>query len=288
MAMPGFGGALFGNGEPADKQQKPKTAEELQIEIARLTERNKALEEQQKIQRDSYLQQSQTHNETTRLLREQVRQQITQQNPQAIPQATGQAPPSDRWEDILSTVTGGTPPPQQQQGQPAITPQLLKQVVRETLQEDAQLHNLQISQQNQRINELANGFKIQYPDLANNKKFTAEVDRVFASLRQQGHGVDEAWNAALGEAAYIHKNYSQRRQEAPKEQNPQGNQRPMVPGHQYLFPLASAAGHTNGSGKEQYSAVDFRPEHERFKDAAEELSASRLAAAERMFGSGAF
>lgn len=268
-------GGLFGNGEPAKKEDKPKTVEELQRELAVLTERNAQLTEQNKIQRDSFLQLSQHSNQQVGILQNQLNRQVLQHNPNAIPQAQG-TPASGNWGDILDSVTGGQPA--SQPGVP-LDRNAIRQEIRAAIREEEQQANNSIHQENQELAQLVHTFKIANPDLASNKQFSAEVDRIFASLRRRGMSVAAAWESSLQEAAHITVNYSRRRDpEKPKD----SQQRQMVPGHAYLFPMAQAG--PGGAGKEDNLAIDMRRDEDRFKDAKEELTATQLAAAQRMFG----
>lgn len=276
--------AMFGSGglfpEPADEKPK-KTVADLERELAVAQERNKHLEEQTKIQRDSFLQLNQHSSEQARLLRDQLTQQVSRQHPGVIPQATGQPPASDRWEDLVNTIAGGGTPssaPAQQPGMP-VDPNSIKQMVRQTLLEEA--NNVEAAQKQERalLTNLANQFSVQYPDLASNKKFTTEVDRIYAGLKSNGMDMEKAWNMALQEAVHIHKNYNQRRQ--PAQEQPAQQQSPL-PGAAYMFPVGMG-GHAPAKAGDNL-AIDLRPPEERFKDASKELSEFQKEAARRNFG----
>ncbi len=285
MAMNFAGGGLFQ--EPTDKtDEKPKTTAELERDLAVLRERNAQLENQTKIQRDSFLQLNQHSTEQARMMRDQLQQQVSRQHPGVIPQAPASAPPSDNWEDLVNAVAGGTRQPPaataQAPGMP-VDPNTLKQLVRQTILDEAQAAERAQAQERQQQDQLVHQFRVQYPDLASNKKFTAEADRVFVGLRQQGLSVEQAWGAALQEAAHIHKNYSQRRQPQEEEQQQQQPAHPRaVPGAAYMFPMGIGGGPASSKGgKESNMIIDMRPPAERFAEAAKEISASRLAAAKR-------
>lgn len=283
MAMFGQGGGLFGN-EPADKKPE-KTLEEMRQELAVLQERNKNLEEQTKIQRDSFLQLNQHSAEQARMMREQLSQQVTRQHPGAIPSAPASPPASDRWEDLVNSIAGtpGTPAASPAPGMP-LDPNTLKAVVRQTLLEEANAVEAAQQHERQTLSNLANQFKVQYPDLANNKKFTAEVDRIYVGLKAQGMDVNQAWAASLQEAAYIHQNYSQRRSaNGGQQQQAQPQQQPQAGLGAYLFPMG-VGGPSQGARPGDTLAIDLRPPEERFKDAKAELNELQKEAARRQFG----
>ena len=282
MAMFGQGGGLFGN-EPADSKPE-KSLEELRQELAVLQERNKNLEEQTKIQRDSFLQLNQHTSEQARMMREQLSQQVTRQHPGAIPSAPASPPASDRWEDLVNSIAGNpASAPAQSPGMP-IDPNTLKAVVRQTLLEEANAVEAAQQQERQTLNNLANQFKVQYPDLANNKKFTSEVDRIYAGLKSRGMDVHQAWEVSLQEAAHIHQNYSQRRSSnGGQQQQAAPQQQPQAGLGAYLFPMG-VGGPSQGARPGDSLAIDLRPPEERFKDAKAELNELQKEAARRQFG----
>lgn len=283
MALNFGGGGLFGQ-EPARKPEK--SVAELEKELAVLQERNRNLEEHQKVQRDSYLQLNQQANQQTSLLREQLAQQINRQHPAAIPSAPAAPAPSDNWEDLVNTLAGGGQPTQAASpGAAPISPQAVKQVVRQTILEEVNAAEAHKRAERATLDRLANEFKVKYPDLGTNPKFTAEVDRVFVGLRQQGIPVEQAWGSALHEAAHIHKNYTQRDQGAPAQQPAQGQQSPMagVLGGAYLFPTGQGGAAPRG-GPDAGTILDMRPPGERFKDASTEITETQKEWARRAFG----
>lgn len=269
-------GGLFGN--PA--QEPGKQEESAEQKLARMEERNKALQEQIKTQRDSFLQLSQHSNQQTQLLRDQLQRQVTQHNPNAIPQAQGK-PASDNWEDIVNTIAGGNSTAQGQQQQVPISREVLRQEIRQTIQQEEQQAADLIHHENQELQNLVNSFRIQNPDLAKSPQFSAEVDRVYAGLRRQGLPVQTAWQTALQEAAHITTSYAPRRK---KEEAPQQQPTPNLMagiGMPYAFPMGGAGG---AAPKGQEIAFDMRPPEERFKEASSDLSQTQLAAAKRAFG----
>lgn len=276
----GTGGGLFD--KPADNQP---SVEELQRKVAVLEEKNKGLQEQTKLQRDSWLQLNQHHSEQQRLNRELLAKQVTAQHPAAAAPAPS-APASDNWADIVNTIAGGG---QQQPNQPpasALTPDLLKQAVRQVIHEEDRQVNQAVKAERDFLTEKSNAFRVQYPDLAGNAHFTKETDRAYAELRQRGIEPTQAWDLALREAAHIHSNYQPRQQQQPKEQpqqQPQGQQ--QVPGAQYIFPMGmTGAGQHQQRKPSDNLIIDMRPPEERFRDAAEEAKTSREERAHRFFG----
>ena len=268
-------GGLFGNAS----QEPVKQEETAEQKLIRMEERNKALEAQLKTQRDSYLQLNQHQSQQTQLLREQLSRQVTQQHPAAIPTAQSK-PASDSWEDIVNTISGGggTPAAQGGQAQIPISRDVLRQEIRNTIQQEEQQAATLIHQENQELNALVHTFRLQNPDLAKNPQFSTEVDRVYAGLRRQGLPVQTAWNTALQEASHITTNYAQRRK---KEEAPQQASPNIMPGMQYAFPMGGAMG---AAPKGQEIAFDMRPPEERFKEASTQLNQTQIEAAQRAFG----
>lgn len=280
MAFGSNGGGLFS--KPADEGKK--SVEELEREVAVLQEKKAALEAQQKIQRDAYLQLNQSHAETQRMNRELLNQQLQRQHPQIQQQAPAAASDSDNWANMVNSLGGHTSSAPQQQQPAAITPETLKQAVRTVIAEEDRAAINATTSEKQFLVQKANEFKVQYPDLASNETFTVEADRVYQALRQAGVAPEQAWASCMQEAAHICSRYSPRRQQQQKQEAQQGQQ--MVPGHQYMFPMGMT-GAGGGSGKKDPSAnmiIDMRPPEERFKEASLELSRARQEKAEEFFG----
>jgi len=276
----GTGGGLFD--KPADNQP---SVEELQRKVAVLEEKNKGLQEQNKIQRDSWLQLNQTNAEQQRITRELLAKQVAHQHPAAAPVAPA-TPASDKWEDIVNTIAGGAPSQPNQPPASALTPDILKQVVRTVIQEEGQQADQAYNEEKNFLVQKSNEFRVAYPDFAGNAAFTKEVDRAYAELKQRGLHHTQCWDLALREAAHIHANYQPRQQQQQKEQQPPAQQgQQQVPGAQYIFPMGMTGAGQGSRGKQNDNLIiDMRPPEERFKDAAEEARASREERAHRFFG----
>ena len=282
MAFASGGGGLFSQ-KPAEENKK--SVEELEREVAVLKEKNNALTEQQKTQRDAWLQLNQSHSETQRLNRELLNQQLARQHPQMQSQPPSSAPASDNWADIVNSLAGQTSAPTGQQSAPPLTADTLKAAVRTVIaEEDRAAINAQTSER-QFLVQKSNEFKVQYPDLAGNPTFTAEADRVYSALRAQGVPAEQAWASCMQEAAHICAQYSPRKQKQQQQAQGDQQQQQLVPGHQYMFPMGMAG--AGGNGKKDPNAnmvIDMRPPHERFKDAAEDMARSRMDRAHEFFG----
>jgi len=281
MAFGTGGGGLFD--KPADNQP---TLEELQRQVAVLEEKNKSLQDQNKIQRDSWLQLNQHHAEQSRINRELLAQQVRTQHPTVAPSAPAQPPASDSWADMVNSIAGGAPQ-QPSAPAPALTPDILKQAVRQVIHEEtSQADQMQAAEKNF-LAETVNAFKIQYPELAGNQHFVGEANRAYTELRQQGIEPQQAWNLSLREAAHIHNNYRPRQQQQSKEQQPSAQQQQQVPGAQYIFPMGmtgAGGGQQRGNKQNDNLIIDMRPPEERFKDASADSRASREELANRFYG----
>lgn len=282
MALFANGGGLFGN-EPAGDEKQP-TLTDLEKELAVLKERNARLEEQAKIQRDSFLQLNQHSSEQNRLLREQLAQQVNRAHPGTLPSAPVNPPSSDKWDDLVNSLTGQQPQAPAQQPQAAsISPEVLQQAVRQTIQEEERKASQAQEFEKQELARLGQELAIKAPELMQNKQFIAEADRVYAQLRSTGLPVHNAWNMAIREASHITQNYSQRRKQQ-NQQEAQQQQSQKSNGAPYLTPFGFGAAQNIDQQRANSLNIDMRPDPERFKDAAEELSKSRQELALRQLG----
>lgn len=297
MAMGFSAGGHPGLTGPVDGGSTETSPEDLKAKLAAAEARAKALEEQTKLQRESFLALQQQSSEQMNLLRSQLASTVQQRALSSV-EPTPTPAPTDSWEAFVQSLAGDQPSKstgqhkQQQASQVSLSPDVLKQTVRHVILEEDQAAQQAQQRKAARLQELVNTFNVQYPDYAANKAFQEEVNRVYVQLEKTAPqlSVDEKFKAAIEEAGYITTQFTKaQQQQSQRASGQQGNSnsRQASPINYMLPPQQPAGipGMQSQLSQEDRMAVDMRMPHERFRDYYEtELRAEQERAAQRTFG----